>query len=123
MKISKLRKRIVLTNGTILDPLAGTQKKGDILIEDGKIKKIGKVEPPKVADIVDCDGLIVTHGFCDLHVHFREPGREDKETLESGSMAALAGGFTRVCVMPNTCLLYTSPSPRDKRQSRMPSSA
>ena len=56
MKISKLRKRIVLTNGTILDPLAGTQKKGDILIEDGKIKKIGKVEPPKVADIVDCDG-------------------------------------------------------------------
>jgi len=102
MKISKLRKRIILTNGTILDPLAGTQKKGDILIEDGKIKKIGKVEPPKVADIVDCDGLIVTHGFCDLHVHFREPGREDKETLESGSMAALAGGFTRVCVMPNT---------------------
>ena len=102
MKISKLRKRIVLTNGTILDPLAGTQKKGDILIEDGKIKKIGKVEPPKVADIVDCDGLIMTHGFCDLHAHFREPGREDKETLESGSMAALAGGFTRVCVMPNT---------------------
>ena len=102
MEISKLRKRIVLKNGTILDPLAGTQKKGDILIEDGKIKKIGKVEPPKVANIIDCDGLIVTHGFCDLHVHFREPGREDKETLESGSMAALAGGFTRVCVMPNT---------------------
>ncbi|GIS71723.1 MAG: hypothetical protein CM1200mP10_13000 [Candidatus Neomarinimicrobiota bacterium] len=47
-------------------------------------------------------GLVITHGFCDVHVHFREPGREDKETLQTGSRAALAGGFTRVCVMPNT---------------------
>ncbi len=52
--------------------------------------------------MIDCTGLTITHGFCDLHVHFREPGREDKETLQSGSKAALAGGFTRVCVMPNT---------------------
>ena len=52
MKISKLRKRIVLKNGTILDPLAGTQKKGDILIKDGKIEKIGKVKPPNAADII-----------------------------------------------------------------------
>ena len=46
--------------------------------------------------------LIITHGFCDVHAHFREPGREDKETLQTGAKAALAGGFTRVCVMPNT---------------------
>ena len=51
---------------------------------------------------IDCSGLVITHGFCDVHVHFREPGREDKETLQTGSRAALAGGFTRVCVMPNT---------------------
>ncbi|MDP6611807.1 MAG: dihydroorotase [Candidatus Marinimicrobia bacterium] len=102
MNISKLSKHVVLKGGTIIDPAAGTEKKGDILIENGKIKFVGKVEAPKSAQVVDCKGLVVTHGFCDLHVHFREPGREDKETLESGSMAALAGGFTRVCVMPNT---------------------
>ena len=45
--------------------------------------------------------MIITHGFCDLHAHFREPGREDKEDLNSGSESALAGGFTRVCIMPN----------------------
>ena len=47
-------------------------------------------------------GLTLTHGFCDLHVHFRDPGNGDKETLKSGSESALAGGFTRVCTMPNT---------------------
>ncbi|MBN4080879.1 dihydroorotase [Caldithrix abyssi] len=102
MNISKLSKQVVLKGGTILDPVQGTQRKGDILIESGKIKSIGKVSAPKSTQIIDCKGLVVTHGFCDVHVHFREPGREDKETLESGSMASLAGGFTRVCVMPNT---------------------
>ncbi len=71
------------------------------MIENGKIAGVGKVSA-KNADVIDCTGLTITHGFCDLHVHFREPGREDKETLQSGSKAALAGGFTRVCVMPNT---------------------
>ncbi|MEA1881286.1 MAG: dihydroorotase [Candidatus Marinimicrobia bacterium] len=102
MNISILSKHVVLKGGTVLDPIAVTEEKGDILIEDSKIKNVGKVTVPKSAQVVDCKGLIITHGFCDLHVHFREPGREDKETLESGSMAALAGGFTRVCVMPNT---------------------
>jgi len=102
MNISKLNKQVVLKGGTILDPVRVTQKKGDVLIENGKIKSVGKFSASKSANIIDCKGLVVTHGFCDVHVHFREPGREDKETLESGSMAALAGGFTRVCVMPNT---------------------
>ncbi len=102
MKTTKLKKQVLLKGGTILDPINETLKKGDILIENGSIKSLGKVSPPKSAEIVDCSGFIVTHGFCDIHVHFREPGREDKETLDSGSMAALAGGFTRVCVMPNT---------------------
>ena len=102
MNISKLSKYVVLKGGTILDPVAGREKKGDIYIVDGKIKSVGKVDALKSAHVVNCKGLVVTHGFCDVHVHFREPGREDKETLETGSMAALAGGFTRVCVMPNT---------------------
>ena len=102
MNITKLKKHVVLRGGTVLDPVEGTEKKEDVLIENGKIKLVGKVDSPKSAQVVDCKGLVVTHGFCDVHVHFREPGREDKETLETGSMAALAGGFTRVCVMPNT---------------------
>ncbi len=102
MNISKLSKRVVLKGGTILDPVKGTRKKGNVLIENGKIKSVGTVAEPKSAQVVECKRLVITHGFCDVHVHFREPGREDKETLESGSMAALAGGFTRVCVMPNT---------------------
>ena len=102
MDFLKLKKEVLLKGGQILDPLTKTNVKGDILIKDGKIKAIGKVKSSKSAQIIDCKDLIITHGFCDVHAHFREPGREDKETLETGSMAALAGGFTRVCVMPNT---------------------
>ena len=102
MKISRLNKNIALMGGTILDPINGNEKKGNVHIVDGKIKSIANKKPPKSATIIDCKGLIITHGFCDIHSHFREPGREDKETLESGAIAALAGGFTRVCVMPNT---------------------
>ena len=102
MNISKLKKNIVLKNGTILDPYNNTEKKGDIHIENGKIKSVGKISAPKTSETIDCKNLIITHGFFDIHVHFREPGREDKEDLNSGSLAALAGGFTRVCTMPNT---------------------
>ena len=102
MDFLKLKKEVLLKGGQILDPLTKTNVKGDILIKDGKIKAIGKVKSSKSAQTIDCKDLIITHGFCDVHAHFREPGREDKETLETGSMAALAGGFTRVCVMPNT---------------------
>ena len=60
-----------------------------------------EIEDPSKTDkktkIIDCSGKIITHGFCDIHSHFRDPGREDKETLETGSLAAMAGGFTRVC--------------------------
>ena len=109
MNFSKLKKQVILKGGQILDPLAKTSIKKDMLIEDGKIKAIGKIKSSKSVQIIDCKNLIITHGFCDVHVHFREPGREDKETLETGSMAALAGGFTRVCVMPNTNPTIDSP--------------
>jgi dihydroorotase len=102
MSVQKLNSRVVLQNGTLLDPLSGETFSGDILIENGKIAQIGKILFDGEIEKIDCSGKVITHGFCDLHVHFREPGREDKETLETGTLAALAGGFTRVCVMPNT---------------------
>ena len=102
MSLEKISKNVMLKGGTIIDPYHKKTFKADVLIEDGKILEIGTLKPPKSCDIIDCKDKIITHGFCDLHVHFREPGREDKETLQTGSIAAMAGGFTRVCVMPNT---------------------
>ena len=102
MNLKKLPKKLVLQGGTILDPLSGRSKKGNVVIERNKIKSGGSTGGAKGETKIDCSGLVITHGFCDVHVHFREPGREDKETLQTGSRAALAGGFTRVCVMPNT---------------------
>ena len=102
MNISKLKKNQILINGTVLDPFNETEKKADVHIENGKIKQIGKISAPKNSEVVECDNLMITHGFFDAHVHFREPGGEDKEDLNSGSLAALAGGFTGVCAMPNT---------------------
>jgi dihydroorotase len=102
MNLKKLPKKLVLQGGTILDPLSGRSKKGDVVIERNKIKTVGSTGGAKGETKIDCSDLVITHGFCDVHVHFREPGREDKETLQTGSRAALAGGFTRVCIMPNT---------------------
>ena len=109
MNLKKLPKKLVLQGGTILDPLSGRSKKGNIVIEQNKIKSIDSAAGAKGENMIDCSGLVITHGFCDLHVHFREPGREDKETLQTGSRAALAGGFTRVCIMPNTSPPLDSP--------------
>ena len=110
MKSKNLRK-VLLKSGRIIDPFSKKTFKGDILIENGKISKIGSSIPfrGKGYDIIDCKGLVVTHGFCDIHVHFREPGREDKETLETGANAAIAGGFTQVCTMANTNPVIDSP--------------
>ena len=102
MKIEKMAKNLILKNGTIMDPFHGKTISGDIWLKDGKIAGVGKVDAPKDSLTIDCSGKVITHGFCDIHVHFREPGREDKETLITGSHSAMAGGFTRVCVMPNT---------------------
>ena len=109
MNLKKLPKKLVLQGGTIMDPLSGRSRKGNVVIERNKIKSVGSVGGAKGETVLDCSGLVITHGFCDVHVHFREPGREDKETLQTGSRAALAGGFTRVCIMPNTSPPLDSP--------------
>ena len=102
MALKKMSENTILKGGTIIDPYNKKIYKKDILIKNGIIHKIGDIQKYKPSKIIDCTGKIITHGFCDLHVHFREPGREDKETIDTGSIAAMSGGFTRVCVMPNT---------------------
>ena len=103
MKLKKLAKNLILKGGVIFNPISKTNKKGDIWLKNGNIEKIGDLSDlPSDKEILNCEGKVVTHGFCDIHSHFREPGQEDKETLFTGSLAAMAGGFTRVCVMPNT---------------------
>jgi len=102
VKTKQLPKSVKITNCTILDPFAEKEFAGEILLKNGKINDVGKSISADGVDELDANGAVVTHGFCDIHAHFREPGREDKETLVTGSRAALAGGFTTVCVMPNT---------------------
>ena len=109
MKVNKLDNKVLLKNATVVDPLKESQSIADILLVEGKIAEIGRIRDLDAITTIDCSGLTLTHGFCDLHVHFRDPGNGDKETLESGSMSALAGGFTRVCTMPNTQPIVDNP--------------
>ena len=102
MKIEQIEGRLLLKKPKIIDPLNETETIKDVMLVDGKIEEIGIIEAENDINFIDCDGLTLTHGFCDLHVHFRDPGNGDKETIESGCESALAGGFTRVCTMPNT---------------------
>ncbi len=74
----------------------------DLLVVDGLVREVGTVDAPSDADVVDADGLVALPGLVDLHVHLREPGREDAETIATGSAAAAAGGYTAVFAMANT---------------------
>tara|TARA_Y100001960_G_scaffold126331_1_gene134736 strand:- start:80 stop:1402 length:1323 start_codon:yes stop_codon:yes gene_type:complete len=108
--ICKTRGLLLLKSGQIYDPFLKIDKVQDILIEDGFIKKIAsEINFSKDCHVLDCKGKIITNGFVDLHAHFREPGFEFKETVETGSMSAFFGGYTRVCVMPNTNPVVDSP--------------
>ena len=94
---------LLLKGGTLVDPSQTIdQEKRDLLIEDGVVVDIGTIDPRPEWETIDATDLLVTPGFIDMHVHLREPGREDKETVDSGSRAAVAGGFTSVMCMPNT---------------------
>ncbi len=93
---------LVIRNGRVIDPSSGDDRIADVLIVDGRIAGVApNLSAPK-AEVLDAGGMIVAPGFIDMHVHLREPGFEHAETIESGSRAAAAGGFTSVCAMPNT---------------------
>ncbi|HEY6974006.1 MAG TPA: dihydroorotase [Nitrospiraceae bacterium] len=93
---------ILIRGGQVIDP-GRLNAVADILIEDGKIAAVGRnLTAPRGATIIEAQDRLVLPGFVDLHVHFREPGFEYKETIQSGAAAAVAGGFTTVCCMPNT---------------------
>ncbi len=93
--------RLVLKGGRVIDPSQGLDETLDVLIEDGHVQKLGRGLPVR-GRALECRGRVVCPGFIDLHTHLREPGREDKETIATGTRAAAAGGFTAVCAMPNT---------------------
>jgi dihydroorotase len=92
---------LLIQNGTILDPAQKLNRKGDLLIRDGRVAGIGS-NLGKADQIIDAAGCFVTPGLIDIHVHFREPGDEEEETIATGAASAVAGGFTTVCCMPNT---------------------
>ena len=93
---------VLLKNGTIIDYKNSIFEQYDILIEDDSIKTIAKNIEEKADTIIDCTGLYIMPGMIDMHCHLREPGFEHKETIETGSKSAVAGGFTTICPMPNT---------------------
>ncbi len=98
-------KRMIIRNGHLIDTAAGIDGVYDLFVTDGKIAGVTKGEMQEGfenAEVIDATGLWVFPGLIDLHVHFREPGFEYKETIETGAKAAAAGGFTTVCMMPNT---------------------
>ena len=87
----------------MIDPASKTDAVADVLLVDGKVEAVAPKLPPRAdAEVLDAAGCVVAPGFVDLHVHLREPGREDVETIATGARAAVAGGFTSVCAMPNT---------------------
>lgn len=96
----------MLKGGRVVDPSANRDEVADILIEAGRIKEVGPALGADSGqlrmDVIDASGKVVAPGLVDMHVHLREPGREDEETIETGSRAAVRGGFTSVCCMANT---------------------
>jgi dihydroorotase len=90
---------IKIINGTLLDPSQQLTAKRDLLLVDGKVSDRTDIKPDQT---IDATGCYVVPGLIDIHVHFREPGDEEEETIASGSASAVAGGFTTVCCMPNT---------------------
>lgn len=103
---------LAIIGGLLIDPAAGVDGRGDILLRDGRVAEIagpGKLTHAEGAEVLDATGLVVAPGLIDIHVHLREPGQTYKETIATGTAAAAAGGFTAVAAMPNTTPVNDSP--------------
>ncbi len=94
---------LLIKNGRLIEPASDFDGRADVRIDKGIVDRIGDgLKPAKGDEIIDADGRLVLPGLIDMHVHFREPGSEDKETIIGGSIVAARSGFTSVCTMPNT---------------------
>jgi dihydroorotase len=104
--------RLLIANGYLIDPTQGVNGGKDLFIEDGRVAGLLARDEgvPEGAEVFDATGLVVAPGFIDLHTHLREPGQEYKETIETGAAAAIAGGWTSVCAMPNTDPVNDNPA-------------
>lgn len=94
--------RILIRNGQVVDPSSKTEGRFDVLVEEDRIVRVAEQIDEAADRVLDAEGCYVMPGFIDLHVHLRDPGLEYKETLQTGGMAAVKGGVTTVCAMPNT---------------------
>ncbi|MGC9102399.1 MAG: dihydroorotase [Desulfurella sp.] len=94
--------RTIIHSGLVIDPANNIQKIADVVINNDKIELVGNASGISIDNEIDASGLVVCPGFVDLHTHLREPGFTKKETIQTGSLAAVAGGFTSICCMPNT---------------------
>ncbi len=94
--------RLLIVNGRVIDPANQMDQKADLLLDEGKVSRLGALGKVDAEQRIDASGCIVCPGLIDIHVHLREPGEEEKETIASGAAAAVWGGFSSVCCMPNT---------------------
>ena len=95
--------QLLIRGGRVIDPASGRDELADVLLAGGKVEAVGRgLGTPDGAETIDASGLVVAPGFIDLHTHLREPGQEELETIATGALSAVAGGFTAVCAMPNT---------------------
>lgn len=93
---------LLIKGGRVLDPASNLDEVCDVFIKEGKVRKITRNINLSCSELIDASDRIIIPGLIDIHTHLREPGREDEETIESGTRAAARGGFTTVCCMPNT---------------------
>jgi dihydroorotase len=93
---------VLFRGGRLVDPASGTDRTTDVLIGDGRVLEVGPRLDDRRAEVIDISGAVIGPGLVDLHAHLREPGREDEETIATGSISAALGGFTAVVAMPNT---------------------
>ncbi len=95
--------QLLIRGGRVIDPASGRDEAADVLLAGGKVEAVGQgLGTPDGVETIDASGLVVAPGFIDLHTHLREPGQEELETIATGALSAVAGGFTAVCAMPNT---------------------